>query len=155
MKKVAMFGILGLLLVSLVASGFAFSGKGLGNEAAREALKAGDYATWKEAMNAELTEERFNQMVERHQMKQERMAEMEQAMEQGYEAWKQAVSDSPRGVHITGVITEDNFDTFVEIHEARKSGDIETAKELAEELGLERPAKGYGFGKSGMRCGKG
>ena len=146
MKKVATFGILALLLIGLVGSAFAFGG--FDNKAAREALQAGDYATWKEAMAAELTEDRFNQMVGRHNQMSEKRAVMEQAMEQGYESWKQAVADSPKGNHITEVITEDNFDTFVEMHEARQSGDIETAQALAEELGLQ------GFGKCGSGKGR-
>ena len=57
MRKAAKFGILALLLVTLVTGAFAFSGRGFGNEAAKEALEAVDYATWKEAMTAGLTEE--------------------------------------------------------------------------------------------------
>ena len=61
---------------------------------------------------------------------------MQEAMEQGYDAWKQAVSDSPRGERIAELITEENFNTFVAMYNARQSGDFETAHELAEELGL-------------------
>jgi hypothetical protein len=139
MKKVAKFGILALLLVSLVTGAFA-----LGNEDVREALEAGDYANWKEAKTAGLTEERFNQMKERHEQMSERREEMEQAMEQGYEVWKEAVADSPKGNHMTEVITEENFDTFVEMHEAKQSGDFETAKELAQEIGLNGLGRRHG-----------
>lgn len=157
MKKVTKFGIVALLLVSLVASAFAFSGKGFGNEVAREALEAGDYATWKEAMTAGLTEDRFNQLRERHtQMAEKRVAmqetreKVQQALEAGdYNAWKEAIGDSPRGAKSTEVITEDNFETFVEMHNAMQSGDFETAKQLAEELGLK------GFGKFGIGHRKG
>ncbi len=152
MKKVAKFGIIAVLLVGLVASSFAF---GRGNEAAREALEAGDYAAWKNAMIAELTEERFNQMRERYNQMaekrvamQEKRAEIEAAMEQGYDAWKEAVADSPREAKLTEVITKENFDTFVEMHEAMQNGDYETAKALAEELEVEGLGRGF-FGRGG------
>ena len=42
-----------------------------------------------------------------------------------------------------------NFDRFVEMHNARTSGDHETAKAIADELGLKKPmfGKGHGMGK--------
>ena len=138
MKKVTKFGIVALLLVSLVASAFAFTGRG--NEAARQALEAGDYTAWKAAKTAELNEENFNKLRERHSQMAEKRAEMTQAMEQGYEAWKEVISEKPRGEHLLEVISEDNFGTFVDMHEAKQNGDYETAKPLAEELGL----KGFG-----------
>ena len=149
MKKVAKFGILALLLVSLVAGAYAF---GQGNEVAKEALEAGDYSAWKNAMTEGLTEERFNQMRERHQQMSEKRAEMEEAMQDGYDAWVEAIGDSPKAAKLTEVITEENFDTFVEIHEAKQNGDHETAKALAEELGLEKEGKCRGgMGKIRMR----
>ncbi len=64
----------------------------------------------------------------------ERHEAMEQAMEDGdYEAWKELHGGRGR---ITSVITADNFDTFVSMHEAMESGDTERAQELREELGL-------------------
>lgn len=150
MRKATKFGIAALLLVALVGSAFAFSGNGFGNEAAREALESGDYAAWKDAMIAELTEERFNQLRERHTEMEQKRAEMQENMEQvqqaieagDYDAWVEAVADSPGGNRLTEVITEENFDTFVAMHEARQSGDLETARSLAEELGL----GGFGLG---------
>ena len=157
MKKVTKFGIVALLLVSVVASAFAFSGRGFDNEAAREALEDGDYAAWKEAMTAGLTEERFNQLRERHtQMEEKRVSmqetrkKVQQALETGdYNAWKEAIGDSPHAGKLTEVINKENFDTFVQMHEAKQNGDFETAKALAEELGLQ------GFGKCGMGHRKG
>ncbi len=149
MKKVAKFGIVALLLVGLVGSAFAFGGIGFGNEAAKEALETGDYNAWKEAMSAELTEERFDKMVERHQKMTEKRAEMEEAIEQGYDAWKEFVEDKPHGEKLLEAINEDNFDRFVEMHEAKQNGDHETAKEIAEELGLKGPGKGFGRGRRG------
>ena len=52
---------------------------------------------------------------------------------------------------IANLITEENFDRFVEMHIAKQNGDMRTAKEIAEELGLERPI-GKQFQK-GMRQG--
>ena len=166
MKKVAKFGIFALLLVSLVASAFAFTGRGLGNEAARNALESGDYTSWKNAMTAELTEERFNQMVERQSqmaekrgVMQENFAEkrnvmqeanekIQQALDDGdYDAWKEAVSVSGRSSRIAEKITEDNFDTYVKMHQAMQDKDMETVKELSGEIGLESLEGRRGFSR--------
>jgi hypothetical protein len=136
MKKIAKFGIAALLLTTLVASVFAFGGGGLGNEAAKQALKTGDYAAWKGAITAGLTQDRFNQMRDRYTAREQKRAEMEAAMDQGYEAWKALMDESPRG-HMADIITEDNFDTYVAMYKARQNGDLEKAQELAGELGLE------------------
>jgi hypothetical protein len=147
MKKVVTFGILGLLLVVLVAGAYAF---GFGNQDANKALEAGDYTAWKAAMTAGLTEQRFNQVRVRYNQMVEKRAEMEAtktkieaAMQQGYDAWKEAISDSPRGDYIIEVITEDNFDSYVKMYEARKAGDFETAKQIADELGLKCEMHGF------------
>ena len=158
MKKTAKFGIVALLLLGLVASAFAFSGRGFGNQAAKEALEAGDYGAWKGAMTEGLTEERFNHMREREQEMegkraemQENRAEVEAAIDAGdYEAWLSAIEGKSMGKKHSEVITKDNFDTFVEMHNARKSEDFETAKALAEKLGFEGLGRGHG-GKAGSR----
>ncbi|MBN1156849.1 hypothetical protein JXA85_04480 [Candidatus Woesearchaeota archaeon] len=143
MRKGVIVGIVALLLVGLVASAFAFSGKGLGNDAPREALKNGDYGAWKNAIVSGLTEERFNQLRERESLSEqnrvqmdERRMRIEESMEQGYDAWKAAVANSPREMKMAEKITQENFDAFVQMHKALQSGDTETAKKLAEELGL-------------------
>lgn len=142
MKKVAKFGIVALLLVSLVGSAFAFGNRGFGNEAARDALEAGDYTAWKNAMSEGLTEEKFNQMRERHGQITEKRAEMQEKNTE-----RQAKMDEACE---TGIIPEDlegpmaeklteNFDAICQLHAARKDGmNPNDLKELAEELGLEK-----------------
>ena len=163
MKKTTKFGVLALLLIGMVVTTglvYAFGG-GLDSESKeeiRQAIEAGDYDAWKEAVSAKLTEENFNKLVERHQAmseKREMMQEHRQAIEaaleaEDYEAWKAAMDGLERGPKIDEVITEENFDTFVQLHEARKSGDFETVQELSEELELEK-----GFGpRKGLGCGR-
>jgi di/tripeptidase len=157
MKKIAKFGIIALLLISLVGSAIAFGG----NEAARNAIKSGDYSAWKTAKISGLTEEKFNQMKNIHQenlerkfQMQEKNDEIETAIKEGYYAWVKAISDHPNSGKILEIINEDNFDRFVEMHESRKEGDHKTAKEIAEELGLKGPGIGRGFGKGNFegRC---
>ena len=98
-----------------------------------------------------LTEEEFNEDAERFQEREAHRAEMEAIMESGdYEAWKEHVAEMPRASMMAEQITEENFDTFVEMHNARVNGDHETAKELASELGIEKGRKGFGHGR-GMR----
>jgi hypothetical protein len=86
----------------------------------------------------------------------ERHAAMEAAMAEGYEAWAELMEGKGR---ISQVVTEENFDTFVEMHEAMEDGNTEEAQELREELGLGvRPHDGSGYrggqrGGMGMRAG--
>jgi len=175
MKKAPILGILAVLLVGLIAVGaFAspFRGKGRGggmlydNDDAKTALETGDYAAFVSAMEeqgqsgrfAELTEEQFNEMVERNaEMEEQRAAMQEQhdavhaALEAGdYAAWKEAVSNLGHDSALVEKITEDNFDTYVEMHNK-----LEEAKALAEELGLERPGLGLNQKGPGGRGGMG
>ncbi len=82
----------------------------------------------------------------------EKMAPMKAAIEAGdYEAWKSAVEDLGWDSKLDK-INEDNFDTYVAMHQAKQEGDYETAKQLKEELGF------TGFGKHkkgyGQECGR-
>lgn len=78
---------------------------------------------------------------------------VEAALEAGdYEAWKELHGDRGR---IASVVTEENFATFVEMHEAMEDGDMEKAQELRTELGLGvRPQDGSG-NRGGMGDGRG
>jgi len=129
------------------------------NDAIKEALKNGDYEayltaleeSWK-AYKAQITEERFNTMVEQSKKRSDEETAMQEAREKiqqvldngNYAAWKEAVADSPHEAKLAEKITEENFPTFVEMQKAMQSGDFEKANELAEKLGL---AKEEGFGK--------
>jgi hypothetical protein len=175
MKKAPILGILAVLLVGIIAVGaFAspFGGKGRGggmlydNDAAKTALETGDYDAFVSAIEeqgqsgrfAELTEEQFNEMVERNRQRESQMAAMQEtrdaihdALESGdYDAWYAAVITLEPVPDLAEKITRENFDTYVRLHEAKEGKDWETAKGLAEELGLERPGLGIGGGR-GMR----
>ena len=175
MKKAHILGIFAVLLVGLIAVGaFAspFGGKGqgggmmYGNDAAKTALETGDYDAFVSAMNeqgesgrfAELTEAQFNEMVERNEQREEQMAAMQEtrdaihnALESGdYDAWHAAVISLDPVPELAEKITQENFDTYVKLHDAKEGKDWETAKGLAEELGLDRPGLGIGGGR-GMR----
>ena len=162
-------GVLALFLMGIVAVGAFAMPFGKGNDAARSAMEAGDYAAWQEAVEARhqermnsMTEEKFAEMQAHHAAMAEKRAErdasreaLHAAVEAGdYAAWAEAVGDRP----IAEVVTADNFDTLVAMHNAKMSGDMETAKQLADELGIERgPGRhGRGFGgERGMRGGRG
>lgn len=67
---------------------------------------------------------------------EERHEAMEQAFENSdYEAWKALMEENSRG-RVLDVINEDNFPTFVKIHELREEGKYEEANQLRAELGL-------------------
>ncbi|PIR49204.1 hypothetical protein COU80_00445 [Candidatus Peregrinibacteria bacterium CG10_big_fil_rev_8_21_14_0_10_55_24] len=75
----------------------------------------------------------------------------QEAIENGdYAAWKSAMEESGRPAGMLDIITEENFDRFVEMHELMQSNDRDGAQAIAEELGLPKgPA--HGFGRGGMR----
>ena len=159
-----------LIAVGAFASPFGGKGRGGGmlysNDAAKTALETGDYDAFVSAMNeqgesgrfAELTEEQFNKMVERNMQREEQMAAMQEtrdaihnALESGdYDAWHAAVISLDPVPELAEKITQENFDTYVKLHDAKEGKDWETAKGLAEELGLDRPGLGIGGGR-GMR----
>ena len=101
------------------------------------------------------TTEQQAQMEERKAEREAHRAEMDAIMKSGdYNAWKASVeAKQAQRVNILDVITEDNFDKMVEMHNLRQAGDHEAAKVISEELGLEgRMHKGQmGHGKRGGR----
>ena len=144
--------ILAMLVISIatISSVSAFNGNGFMNEDTQNALESGDYEAFvsatQEQVRNRFTEERFNEMAERYRSQEE----IRNAIENGdYNAWVAAVEAS-QPPKITDVVTEDNFDTFVQMHNARMEGDFETAQTLAEELGLEK-GQGRPFGMYGGR----
>ena len=153
-KLIPVIAAIALLSVGLVAAyggGFGFGG-GMTDEertVIQTAVENNDYNSWKTAMESQLTEEKFNQMQQRHAGMQEHRAAVEAALEAGdYTAWKTAVGSDGREAKMAEVVTEENFATFVKMHEAQKSGDSETAKVLAQELGL--PEGGCGMKSGGF-----
>jgi hypothetical protein len=151
------YGIITLATIGLLASGgaaYALMGNGfLQSDAIQQAIEAGDYEAWKAAMMAELTEDQFNQLVEWYEQRQARHQYMEQvqaAIQNGdYNAWKAAMEQLEKP-QLTDLINEDNFDTFVAMHNAMQEGDFETANQLREQLGI---SHGMGMHRCGMRGG--
>lgn len=158
------------LVVGIMASAGMVSAYGFENkEAVREAIETGDFAGWKETMQAGLTEENFARMQEKFQNREEHMGlmrEHREAINQGlesgdYDTWFEAIEEmkaSRRGVTeitLTEIITEENFARYIEFHEAMQEKDYETATEIAEELGLEPKGPMGGMGGRGFRVGSG
>lgn len=130
MKKTAIFGLLALMVVGMVFSTSLVS------------AYRGDYSV-----------EGPNYNEERHEL-------MENAFDTlDYNAWYELMTEDGRHPRVVDVVTESNFETFVQAHDAGKSGDLETASSLRDELGLNNgkgPKDGTGFGKGqGNRMGQG
>jgi len=162
MKKTPILGLAAVLVLGLVATAaFAmpFWGNGKGNDAVQEALESGDYDAYLVALEEqyqaflenEASEEMFNQRVARHQERTQVQSKIDAAMSEGYDAWIETVNSLDHAPPMMDAVTEDNFDTFVAMHQARQGGDWETAKALADELGFGRPEGCQGFGKGGHR----
>ena len=74
-----------------------------------------------------------------------------------YDGWYALMTDDGRHPRVVDVVTAENFETFVQAHEAGEAGDVETAAVLRAELGLNNgkgPHDGTGHGK-GMGQGDG
>lgn len=149
-----------VLAVCMAAVSGAYALGFMHNEDAQQAIEAGDYEGFIAAVSAErnerfaemMTEERFEQLQETYMAREA----VQSALESGdYEAWVKAQEEMPRPPKITDVITEDNFSTFVEMNEALESGDMDSAKELAEELGLNGFGMAMGHRKAGPAMGFG
>ena len=128
MKKATIFGLLALMVVGLLATTGLVS------------AYRGDYSV-----------KGPNYSEERHEA-------MEQAFDTlDYNAWYELMTENGRHPRVVDVVTESNFATFVQAHEAGENGDYETAAALRAELGLNNgngPKDGTGYGK-GMGQGKG
>ena len=72
--------------------------------------------------------------VEGQNYSTERHEAMENAFEtNNYEAWKNLMDGRGR---VSQVITKDNFEKFASAHKLAESGDLEGAKKIRQELGL-------------------
>jgi hypothetical protein len=156
-KIIAGAGIIALMILGLVTAAFAFPGKGLTNNEAKEAVKQGDFARWKDAVNDGLTEEKFDHIMERQQRRDYIDATREQIRQaienEDYDEWKEVIAGLEYApMRAEKILTEEDFNKLVELHSAKKQRDFERAKELAEELGLERSG---GLGKRNMHAGRG
>lgn len=135
----ALFGL--LLSVGAVAAAYpAFVGVGVttdDREALENAIANNDYSEWKSIMTAQLTEERFQKLADHHTAMREKHEAVASALEaEDYSAWVEAMSADGREPQILEYVTEDTFGTFVELHEAHESGDMEKVMDLSEELGF-------------------
>lgn len=81
----------------------------------------------------------FAQNGQRMENREELMA----AIENGdYETWRTLVEAHPNAKQMLEVVNEDNFYLFTEMHDLIQDGDLEGAKAIADDLGLERPMMG-------------
>lgn len=112
----------------------------------KEAIENGDYDTWKSLHEEGLTEERFNELVERDNQREKVRSAIEN---EDYEAWKIAMQNVESG---NSELTEDDFNLIVQMHKARQSGDYDTVHDLMDELkdlGFVEPRERMGHGMRG------
>ncbi|MCG7849765.1 MAG: hypothetical protein MIO93_11395, partial [ANME-2 cluster archaeon] len=159
LKRISILSILAvMLLVFSIGAVSAFGGKFLGMDSeSREdmmnAIEAKDFDAWNAAKSDRMTEEKFNDRVDRHVARsvmhdaksdmRELREDKKLAIEAGdYEAFKLAAKDWPM---LSQIENEDDFELLVQIHQAKMDGDDETVEKLREQLGMLG-----GFGKPEM-----
>jgi hypothetical protein len=97
-----------------------------------EAIKNNDYETFQELTTKDVSEGDFEEKVERYQSH----LEVEEAIENAdYEAWIEATEKLPHAGKMSEIVTQEDFDILVALHEAKEEGDFEDVKMLKEELG--------------------
>ena len=116
------------------------------------AIEAKNFDDWKAAKEDRMSEENFNKRVAKHEARAE-MRELREdkklAIEAGdYEAFLVAAENWPK---LPNIQNEDDFETLVELHQAKLDGDYETVEELREELGL---LGGFGMHKMSGQFGR-
>lgn len=166
-KKTFLAAITALALaVIIIPSAFAFSGPGGPGRnidpeihaAIQEAFENEDYEAFQGAVAdlpdragiKNLTEEEFNEIVEkRAEMEADREA-IQDAIESGdYEEWKSLMEEKNPNNPLLEIITKDNFSKFQELHELR-----EEMKTIQGELGIGGDFGGESFGggrRGGLR----
>jgi DNA-binding MarR family transcriptional regulator len=96
-------------------------------------------------------EDEFQKPMNRPAINQERMQHMEEmkaVVESGnYEAFQALIAEIGRTPPMLENINADNFHLLGELHQAKQDGDFDRVKELAEELGIERPNMGQHKGQ--------
>lgn len=91
-------------------------------------------------MKKNMTEEQKAEMEAKHEEMKAQHDAMKAAVDSnGFAAFQAAVVNSPLAEAIT---TQEQFDTFVAMHTAMQNDDKETAKALAEQLGIDKSMKG-------------
>lgn len=143
MKKGIIVGLVAVLTLGLITAGVsAFSIKEdfNGNTDIFQALKDGDYEAFMDAMDEDTFNE-FRQIEKRHHKPRHRMPKdvLEALDAEDYDSFVEAVESLEHVPKCLEIVTEETFDTFVDMHQAIQDKDFETAKELADELGLEKP----------------
>lgn len=122
MKKTRIFGILAILVVGLFATA------GIASAYRGDQSANGPYCS-----------------EERHEA-------MQNAFEsEDYDAWYALMTEDGRHPRVVDLVSEENFATFAQAHEALKNGDYEKAAELKAEIGLNSgngPKDGSGYGKA-------
>lgn len=116
-------------------------------EESHELRKAGDYNAAREVLeDADIDREIMHEVRSALQEHRTQMRDaIKAAIEDGdYEEFQNVIADSPLAEHIT---SESDFEQFIEAHELMAEGEFESAREILDELGIERKGRHDGHGK--------
>jgi len=164
MKKNTIYALLALMVVGIVAAAGSVSAFGFGRDTDNREqmdlmLESGDYDSWKEYKESEITEDNFNQRVERHQNRENHRAQrddMRNAVDSGdYEDYVTAINTMENLPEDFVVMSEDDFNVLVQIHEAKQDGNFDLADDLIDESEIDFPMFGSreGQGRGNMQKG--
>lgn len=155
LNKTLMIGalVVGAATIFGTSQANAFWGEDLLNNWKSRMMNRPDLTTEQQASR----DERWAEMGDRHEFMEEKHESMITIFENGdYQGWLGLMGDKP----VAQEISEDEFARFTEMHNFHVAGDLESAEDIAEELGLpdmramhrENMGEGQGYG---MRNGSG
>ncbi len=83
----------------------------------------------------------FNRRGDRGQQMNQKIKDsdiFQSIIDEDYSAFKQAIEGTPAESHFSAIENESDFDKLVDMHKAIKDGNVETANQIREDLGLEQ-----------------
>jgi len=138
MKKI-LYGMMSLLLLGILATGaFAISYDAEGSRTSKNGFKGGNGL--QDGTGTHNADGMKGMGRNRHSENKVMCDGVEEALEShDYDLWKESVSENNR---FLTAVTEEKFDLFVEMYEARENEDFQRVQEIRAELGFERGGRG-------------
>jgi len=141
-KKIMAIGMLASFGLSMMGTAHAADIEGdMSTSKITESIQNNDYESFIEVLSRldadaadNMTEDIFNEIVENYNERDNIQHTIDNL---DYAAWVELMSQTPGGESLTELISEEEFELYAEMMQAKQDGDYRTAKEIAHEIGLD------------------